>query len=84
MLLAGIQNKSLDACLRGHGKSISDTHLCGAVLSTAGLTIIPPTTALVVHFCGQGWPRPPGWFLHLRCDRVELPFSVFLGVDNGE
>jgi hypothetical protein len=31
--LAGIQKKSLDARLRGHDGWISDTHLCGAVLS---------------------------------------------------
>ena len=33
MLLAGIQQQSLDARLRGHDDWNSDTHLCGAVLS---------------------------------------------------
>jgi hypothetical protein len=33
MLLAGIQKKSLDVRLRGHDGWLSDTRLCGAVLS---------------------------------------------------
>jgi tRNA nucleotidyltransferase/poly(A) polymerase len=33
MLLAGIQQKSLDASLRGHEQWSSDTHLCSAALS---------------------------------------------------
>ena len=63
MLLAGIQKKSLDARLRGHDRWISDTHLCGHVLSqvdhAAGgpsQQFIPntPATAVLVSVSNTG------------------------------
>jgi PAS domain S-box-containing protein len=51
MLLAGIQNQSLDARVRGHDGCISDIHLCKAVLRTQhpGLnTIITLITVMLL------------------------------------